>query len=70
MATFYSIASIGFFGGGFFHSWQYVGICVVACLWSFVLVHDARAAGCVFSSWRSDPPRAPNTRRLSARIAS
>lgn len=54
MAVFYSIASIGFFGGGFFHSWEYVGICTAAVIWSFVLIRDARAAGCAFSSWR--PP--------------
>jgi len=52
MTVCYSIASIFFFGGGFFHSWQYVGICVAATIWSFVLIRDTRAAGCAFSSWR------------------
>lgn len=45
MAVCYSIASIGFFGGGFFHSWQYVGICLVSCAWSFVLIADLRRIG-------------------------
>jgi hypothetical protein len=52
MAIICSITSICFFGGGFFHSWQYVGICAAAVIWSLVLVRDARAAGCTFSSWR------------------
>jgi hypothetical protein len=51
MAVCYSITSIFFFGGGFFHSWQYVGICVAACLWSFVIVADARRAGVPLTSW-------------------
>ncbi|NMO91639.1 hypothetical protein [Actinomycetospora sp. TBRC 11914] len=45
MAALYSITSIFFFGGGFFHSWAYVGICVAACVWSVVLIADARRAG-------------------------
>jgi hypothetical protein len=53
MTVLYSITSICFFGGGFFHSWQYVGICAAATIWSFVLIRDARTAGCVFSSWRT-----------------
>ncbi len=51
MAVLYSITSIGFFGGGFFHSWEYVGICVAACIWSSVLIADSRAAGCRRHSW-------------------
>jgi hypothetical protein len=71
MAVCYSITSIFFFGGGFFHSWQYVGICVAASIWSFVLIRDARAAGCVFSSWRTDTPELRVTRlRVRARPAS
>jgi hypothetical protein len=57
MAVFYSIVSIGFFGGGFFHSWQYVGICVAACVWSFVIIADAKHAGAPLTSWQ--PRRAP-----------
>ena len=45
MAVLYSITSICFFGGGFFHSWQYVGICVASCAWSFVLIADLRRIG-------------------------
>ncbi len=51
MAVCYSIVSIFFFGGGFFHSWPYVGICVAACVWSFVVIADARRAGVPFASW-------------------
>jgi hypothetical protein len=52
MAVCYSIASIFFFGGGFFHSWQYIGICLAACVWSFVIIADARRAGVPMTSWR------------------
>jgi hypothetical protein len=52
MTVAYSITSICFFGGGFFHSWEYVGICVAATIWSFVLIRDTRKAGCAPSSWR------------------
>jgi hypothetical protein len=52
MAVCYSIASIFFFGGGFFHSWPYIGICVAACVWSFVIIADARRAGVPMTSWR------------------
>jgi hypothetical protein len=69
MTVCYSIASIGFFGGGFFHSWQYVGICVVATLWSFVLIRDARRAGCAFSSWRREPRLAAPRRRSASALA-
>jgi hypothetical protein len=51
MALLYSITSIFFFGGGFFHSWPYVGICVASCVWSVVLIVDARRAGVPFASW-------------------
>jgi hypothetical protein len=51
MAGLYSVTSICFFGGGFFHSWPYVGICLASCVWSFVVLADARRAGVVFSSW-------------------
>jgi hypothetical protein len=51
MAVCYSITSIFLFGGGFFHSWQYLGICVASCLWSFVIVADARRAGVPLTSW-------------------
>jgi len=49
MAVCYSIVSIGYFGGGFFHSWPYVGICVAACVWSFIVIADARRAGAPFA---------------------
>jgi hypothetical protein len=49
----YSIVSIFFFGGGFFHSWQYVGICIAACAWSFVIVADVKRTGAPLTSWRS-----------------
>ena len=52
MAVCYSIASIFFFGGGFFHSWPYVGICVASCMWSFVIIADAKRAGVPSTSWR------------------
>lgn len=42
MTVCYSITSICFFGGGFFHSWEYVGICLAATIWSLVLVRDVR----------------------------
>jgi hypothetical protein len=53
MAVCYSIVSIFFFGGGFFHSWPYIGICVAACVWSFVIIADARRAGVPLTSWRA-----------------
>jgi hypothetical protein len=56
MAVLYSVTSIFFFGGGFFHSWPYVGICVAACVWSFVVIVDAVRAGVPLTSWR---PRQP-----------
>jgi hypothetical protein len=60
MMTFcYSIASIGFFGGGFFHSWQYVGICGVACLWSVVVVRQLSTAGARAHSWTKQPLSQP-----------
>jgi hypothetical protein len=57
MAVLYSIVSICYFGGGFFHSWQYVGICVAACGWSFVIIADAKRAGVPMTSWQ--PRRTP-----------
>ncbi len=51
MTFCYSIASIGFFEEDFFHSAPYVGICVAACAWSLVVVHQLKAAGAVTSSW-------------------
>lgn len=51
MTFCYSIASIGFFEDDFFHSWQYVGICAAACIWSVVVVVQLKAAGAVKSSW-------------------
>jgi hypothetical protein len=59
MAICYSIASIGFFGGGFFHSWQYVGICVVASAWSLVVVRQLKRAGAPASSWAAMPLPVP-----------
>jgi hypothetical protein len=59
MTVCYSIASIGFFGGGFFHSWEYVGICLASIMWSLGLIRDTRAAGCVWSSW--SPARSAET---------
>jgi hypothetical protein len=56
MAVLYSIVSIFFFGGGFFHSWQYVGICLAACVWGFVIIADAKRAGVPLTSWQ--PSRA------------
>jgi hypothetical protein len=61
MTVCYSICSIGFFGGGFFHSWQYVGICVAATIWSFVLVRDAGRAGCIRHSWLPAEPQSRTT---------
>jgi hypothetical protein len=55
MAVCYSIVSIFFFGGGFLHSWQYVGICVAACTWSFVIIADAKHDGVPMTSWLSRP---------------
>jgi hypothetical protein len=55
MAVLYSIVSIFFFGGGFFHSWQYVGICVAACAWSFVILADAKRSGVPMTSWQPRP---------------
>jgi hypothetical protein len=52
MAVLYSVTSIFFFGGGFFHSWPYVGLCVAACVWSFVVIFDAMRAGVPLASWR------------------
>ncbi len=65
MAVLYSVVSIFFFGGGFFHSWQYVGICLAACVWSFVIIVDAKRAGAPMTSWRSSP--APVGRSPGAR---
>jgi hypothetical protein len=59
MAVLYSIVSIFFFGGGFFQSWQYVGICVAACAWSFVILADAKRAGVPMTSWQPRSARAP-----------
>jgi hypothetical protein len=52
MAVLYSVTSIFYFGGGFFHSWQYVGICVASCVWSLALIADAKRAGVPFSWWK------------------
>ena len=41
-----------FFGGGFFHSWPYIGICMAACVWSFVIIADTMRAGVPLTSWR------------------
>ncbi len=60
MAVLYSVTSIFFFGGGFFHTWPYIGICVAACLWSFVIIVDAIRAGVPLASWR------PRQRPMSA----
>lgn len=60
MAVLYSITSIFFFGGGFFHSWAYVGICVASCVWSFVLIADVRRAGVPVTSWSSARSRCPS----------
>ncbi|HEY1967906.1 MAG TPA: hypothetical protein VGH89_08155 [Pseudonocardia sp.] len=51
MAVLYSITSIGFFGGGFFHSWAYVGLCLGACLWGLVQLRQVQLAGCPVSSF-------------------
>jgi len=65
MTICYSVASVGFFGGGFFHSFPYVGICVVASAWSVVNMLQVRAAGAVRHSWVSQPhvasPLRPDT---------
>jgi hypothetical protein len=53
MAVLYSVTSIFFFGGGFFHSWQYVGVCVASCVWSLVVIADAKRAGVPFSWWQT-----------------
>jgi len=54
MTICYSVASVGFFGGGFFHSLPYVGICGVASVWSVVNVFQLRSAGAVRHSWVVD----------------
>jgi hypothetical protein len=59
MTFCYSIASIGFFGGDFFHSWQYVGICVAACAWSLAVVHQLKSAGAQRHSWVEQPESQP-----------
>jgi hypothetical protein len=58
MTICYSVASIGFFGDPFFRSAPYVGICLVACIWSLVVVHQLKAAGAASSSWSTNR-RAP-----------
>jgi hypothetical protein len=63
MTICYSIASVGFFGGGFFHSHPYVGICAVASVWSVVNVLHLRAAGALRHSWAVD---LPGGRRVAA----
>jgi hypothetical protein len=63
MAVFYSIASIGFFGGGFFRQWPYVALCVAACVWG--AVHLAQV-------WRSPAPLTsfhPRRERVEAQAA-
>jgi len=65
MTICYSIASVGFFGGGFFRSLPYVGICGVASVWSVVNVLQLRSAGAVRHSWASDPAR---DRQVSASV--
>jgi hypothetical protein len=64
MAVLYSITSICFFGGGFFHSWQYVGICVASVAWSFVIIADVKRAGAPMTSWQ--PRRMPAPRLAGA----
>jgi hypothetical protein len=59
MTVCYSIASVGFFGGDFFHSLPYVGICAVASVWSVVHVLQLRAAGAVRHSWAVKSPASP-----------
>jgi len=66
MTVCYSITSIGFFGGGFFHSWEYVGICIAATLWSFVLVRDVYASG---SPMTSRGPRREPVRAVALAVA-
>jgi hypothetical protein len=44
MTILYSVTSIFFFGGGFFHSPAYLGICVVASVWSLVHLAQVRRA--------------------------
>lgn len=56
MAVCYSVTSIVFFGGGFFHSWPYVGVCAVSCVWSFVVIVGVRRSGAPFASWRLAQP--------------
>jgi len=53
MAVLYSAASILFSGGGFFHSWQHVGICIASCAWSFVIIDDAKRGRVPLTSWQS-----------------
>jgi len=65
MTFCYSAASIFFFGDGFFHSWQYIGICFAACVWSLVVVQRLKAAGAVTSSWSQRTSPALHTTAVS-----
>jgi hypothetical protein len=57
MTILYSITSISFFGGGFFHSWPYVGICVASTIWSLVIVRQIAASSSPMTS--RSPRREP-----------
>ncbi len=61
MAVMYSITSIFFFGGGFFHSWPYVLLCVTASVWSALHLRAVHRAGSPLTSF--------SPRRRSTRIA-
>lgn len=65
MTMLYSITSICFFGGGFFHSWPYVGICVAASVWSIVNVLAVRRAPAMT---RQTSTRSPETLRRSPAV--
>ena len=60
MAVLYSVASIGFFGGGFFHSWAYLALCVAACAWAVVHLRQVWLSGAPLTS------RHPHRRNLLA----
>jgi hypothetical protein len=60
MTVLYSVTSIFFFGGGFFHSPAYVGICVVASAWSLVHLAQVRQAVRSQHSGAARPGQAPD----------
>lgn len=67
MTVLYSITSIGFFGGGFFHGWKYVALCAAATVWSLVHLQRVHASASPLTS--RSPRREPAVDgRLSATL--